>query len=192
MSEFSESYHLKTQNIFEAEDLLRKSGVGGFVGKSCDNWVVILPENDDESTKNKLIQNNPGILLYYTYAEDHCFAFAFFEKNKMIGYYSNVWDPICKENIELNSLKISQALKLDVDKQIKLEKILKLFHRGSESNTEYNDEQNFEVHYDFMEVLGIPPEAYSWLSYDYALSDKKEGNIRNLEIYEIYPNKDLN
>ena len=67
MSEFSEAYFLKTNDVQEAEQLLKNSDLEGYISEEAHNgWVVILPNKED--------------LLHYQYSEDSGFFFCFVQR----------------------------------------------------------------------------------------------------------------
>ena len=44
MSEFSESYHLRSERAQDAIDILKSAGKKGYVYEPINGWVTFLPE----------------------------------------------------------------------------------------------------------------------------------------------------
>ncbi|MFC5406450.1 hypothetical protein [Cohnella soli] len=87
MSEFSESYHLHSNDQEEGVSLLKRAGVKGFVYPQENNWVTILPEGDTFQENKKLITSNEGTLVHYIFAEDHCWSIDIFEGANRVFQY---------------------------------------------------------------------------------------------------------
>lgn len=82
MSEFSASYHLKAKDREQAIKLIKDAGHQGFVFNETNGWVTFLIKGQVFGISESVIQCNPGLLVHYTYAEDHGWEFRVFEKNK--------------------------------------------------------------------------------------------------------------
>lgn len=67
MSEFSDSFHLRSDDLDEGVALLRRAGLEGFVFPSEGGWTTLVCEGDGE----RLVAENTGTLLRYQWARDH-------------------------------------------------------------------------------------------------------------------------
>ena len=92
MSEFSCSYHLKSDSIDDCIKLIRKANVTGFVFPAREGWVSFVVDEPDFVFSEKLMDANDGILLNFISAEDHGWSFEVYSKNtkvcKFECYYS--------------------------------------------------------------------------------------------------------
>lgn len=177
MSEFSVSFHLRTDNSQEVVNLLKDCGLNGYVFPSVNNWTTFVCEEEDIEKNDKLINANSGLLVYYNFAEEYGWGFSIFKANEKVCSYDCLWggpifdedgEVIIDENGELleledisiddSNLKINELLGLienDVSKVNKIKEILypKSIQEAIESNP----------HYTFVELLGI--ENIDWISY---------------------------
>ena len=71
MSEFSESFHLRSDCQQNGEDLLRRAGLTGAVFSPVRGWVTVVPESEMYEAVDQMVASNQGLLLHYLYAEDH-------------------------------------------------------------------------------------------------------------------------
>lgn len=167
MSEFSESYHIKNGTLEDSIKLIQASAQPGYAGKLNEGWSVLVPESAicSGDPDAKIIGNNQGILLLYTRAEDHGFWFKLFNKDKLVSeYFLNFEDEGPKADI--SKLNASEFITLTgiAFSAAELEEFLKL-----------NDwEECFKLAYKFMNLLGIEPKSYDWISYHYCQSREKD------------------
>lgn len=82
MSEFSFSYHLRTNDPQEVVNLLKSCGLKGYVFPSVNNWTTFVCEEEDVEENAKLINANTGLLVYYSFAEDFGWGFSIFKGNE--------------------------------------------------------------------------------------------------------------
>lgn len=82
MSEFSESYFLRSNDVADVTALLQSAKVPGYVRPSENGWVpFVFPRGTAlglEDLLARLLAANRGLLLEYSYAEDHgvsCFVY---------------------------------------------------------------------------------------------------------------------
>ncbi len=92
MSEFSESYHLKSSQPEEAVAILRAASRKGYVFPSENGWVTFLAADGNFEPDQRIIKANTGHLLHYVFAEDHGWSFTFFDKEKIVLRYRCEWD----------------------------------------------------------------------------------------------------
>lgn len=91
MSEFSESYHLKSENVSEAVELLRRAGLKGYVFPPASGWVSFVAEGVFTS-QERIAPANEALLLHYISAEDHGWSFAIFDAADCICAYNCNWN----------------------------------------------------------------------------------------------------
>ncbi len=105
MSEFSESFHLKSDSQQDGENLLRKAGLTGAIFSPVRGWVTIVPETEMYEAVDKMVAANRGLLLHYLYAEDHGWQFALYRDNNVICKYECGWDT----ELAINDSDLNQA-----------------------------------------------------------------------------------
>ena len=92
MSEFSESYHLKTSETEHGIELLSRAGLRGFVFPATNGWVTVLPEGEPFAPNEPLIKASTGTLFYFGNAEDHGWWFAVYVDANPIASYTCSWE----------------------------------------------------------------------------------------------------
>ncbi len=170
MSEFSESYHLRTNNQDEASQLLIRSGMGGYMFPVQRGWVTMVTCENNFTPEEALIQANQGILLYYVYGEDHGWYFSIYRNSEMVCHYECWWEDEIAVNEEEFDRKVVEALvaqnsgaTLDPDT---LDAILHPHDLDIMNPPAYR----------FAELLGLT--YYKWLSYHYVeLSFDREEHL---------------
>lgn len=160
MSEFSASYHLKAKDKEQAIKLIKDAGHQGFVFNEINGWVTFLIKGQAFDISESVIQCNPGLLVHYTYAEDHGWEFRVFEKDRVVFEYTCDWTD--ELHIEKN------VYNLDVIKKL----ISSQGHEASNLEEIFEmDEYDYEHSpaYQLAEKIGLV--HYEWLSADYIRSD---------------------
>lgn len=73
MSEFSSSFHLRSNELRDGVELLRRARVPGFVHPQVNGWVpVVFPHGFGMEDKlDRILASNRGLAVHYDYAEDH-------------------------------------------------------------------------------------------------------------------------
>ena len=153
MSEFSESFHLRTNEKKEGIELLKNLGITGIVFDAINNWVTVLPEGELNSQISPM-SSYKGTVLHYLYAEDHAWMTSLFTNGASISSFVCAWDP--EIYIEDSSLNIDALSKLITSPTLlpQLEELFKI-----------NDiDKLFKVNpaYTFASLMGL--EHYEWLS----------------------------
>jgi len=92
MSEFSCSYHLKSESIHDCVSLIKKANVVGFLFPSKNGWVSFVVDEPDFEFSKKLIDVNDGILLNFINAEDHGWSFEIYNKNNKVCKFECNYD----------------------------------------------------------------------------------------------------
>jgi hypothetical protein len=114
MSEFSESFHLRSDSQQDGEDLLRRAGFAGAVFSPMRGWVTIVPESELFEATDKMVASNQGLLLHYLYAEDHGWKFELYKNSSIISQYECGWE----SNLAVNDsdLNLASLVSLLIDK----------------------------------------------------------------------------
>jgi hypothetical protein len=92
MSEFSDSYHLRSNNQQDGVALLRAAGLRGYVFPPQNGWVTVVAEGEEFDPNQRLIGAAPGVLLHYVHPEDHGWAFELYRAGKILAAYAIEWD----------------------------------------------------------------------------------------------------
>ncbi|MHC4158697.1 MAG: hypothetical protein ACYSSO_06430, partial [Planctomycetota bacterium] len=87
MSEFSESFHLRSNSQQNGEDLLKRAGLKGAVFSPVRGWVTVVPESELYEAVDQMVGANQRVLLHYLYAEDHGWQFEVYEGSSAICKY---------------------------------------------------------------------------------------------------------
>lgn len=186
MSQFSVSFHLKTEDPQICVDMINSCGLKGYVFPQVNNWVSFVCEEEDITKNNSIIQANKGLLIYYYYAEDFGWGFSVFKLKKRICRYECMWSgPMLDEYgefvfdedgelLELQDLKVEDAdLKMNILFQLldndfnKMNYMKELLHPQSIEEAIQNNPS-----YNFAELLGI--ENFDWISYEYVSRNSEE------------------
>ncbi|WP_409344410.1 hypothetical protein [Paenibacillus sp. MBLB4367] len=91
MSEFSESYHLKTNRQEAVIHLLKESGNEGYVFEESNGWVTFVTKGKRFKPSPSVVFYNPGLLIHYVYAEDHGWELKIFDKDELVFDYKCDW-----------------------------------------------------------------------------------------------------
>jgi hypothetical protein len=157
MSEFSESFHLRSDNQQNGEDLLRRAGLPGAVFSPVRGWVTVVPESEMCEAVDQMVTSNQGLLLHYLYAEDHDWQFALYKDNSVLCQYECVWDP----EFAINDSDINQAMLVSLLIEKSREKVLENILYPQDLNAVMTDPPAYR----FANLVGL--EHYEWLSGGY-------------------------
>jgi hypothetical protein len=186
MSEYSESYHLRSNNLSDGVDLLKRAGLMGYVFPPSNNWIAMvipteeLSSSEDNNNLSKeemiakyanlrnsdaflnhsklLVTANDGLLLHYVWQEDHNWSFEFFNKSELVSGYLCDWnsDEFIVDDSQLN-VAFVQSLLVKRDNIPHADAQRILYPQDFE--TLWNEHSG----YIFAIALGLSP--FSWLSY---------------------------
>jgi hypothetical protein len=92
MSEFSESYHLRSERQEDAVELLRRAKLKGYVYHPTGGWVTFLAEQGVFEPDRRIVDAARHPLLHYVSAEDHGWSFALYDGSKVVSGYRCEWD----------------------------------------------------------------------------------------------------
>lgn len=165
MSEFSESYHLRTADTNAASELLKRAGRKGYVFSAADGWVTFVAENNNFEPDPAIVAANQGLLLHYVSAEDHGWSFNLFDSTTEACRFDCRWeneveiDPsrYAPENLARLGLEIDAK---ELQRIVSLDTIEQVFEQAPAAK--------------FAELLRLP--HYEWLSFDYVSRDRQNGD----------------
>jgi hypothetical protein len=168
MSEFSESYHLRASSRRDVVELLRRSGLPGFVFPALDGWVSFVAQGEPFKPNSHLIKANEGLLLRWLYAEDHGWAFDVFQTKKRVIQYECSWE----EDIEVKGKVSHKELQASLGAELPGlagEAGAKILYPASIE--EFID---LRPAYAFATAVGLT--NYRWLAYEYMSHDTERGH----------------
>lgn len=166
MSEFSESYHIKTDRPDETIRRLANAGLHGLAFPPAAGWLTFIPYGLSEfpfsgAAAQPILDAVDQPVLWYVYGEDHGWQFALLRPNKDPMGFECWWDP--EPSSDDSYLDLAA-----------LEKLMPEPGRVSELNTVLRTMTMAEAFKHppgpaFAALLGLP--AYNWLSEQYARHD---------------------
>jgi hypothetical protein len=71
MSELSNSFHVRSSDVREGVELLRRAGVPGYVYPPENGWVPVVFPHGMGGSDERVVAANRGLSVHYDYAEDH-------------------------------------------------------------------------------------------------------------------------
>jgi hypothetical protein len=87
MSEFSESYHLRSERAEDAVELLRRAKRKGYVYQPVSGWVTFVAEKGVFEPDERIVAAATHPLLHYVSAEDHGWSFALYDSTRVVCAY---------------------------------------------------------------------------------------------------------
>lgn len=154
MSEFSESFHLRSDSQQNGEDLLRRAGLTGAVFSPVRGWVTVVPESEMYEAIDQMVAANQGLLLHYLYAEDHGWQFALYKNNSIVCQYECGW----VSELAINDSDLNQAVLVSLLIEKSREKVLENILYPPDLNAIIMDPPAYR----FANLVGL--EHYEWLS----------------------------
>ena len=92
MSEFSESYHLRSERLEDAIELLRRAKRKGYVYQPVNGWITFTVEAGQFEPDMRVVAAANQPLLHYVCAEDHGWNFTLFDQANAVSAYRCDWD----------------------------------------------------------------------------------------------------
>jgi hypothetical protein len=162
VSEFSTSYHIRTDASKETLSRLRQGGFSGLAFPPANGWLTFVPFPMCEAlgrsmdTPERLMTVSGMPVLEYSFAEDHGWSFTLYSPEAVPSRLQQSWD--FEPATDISELEIESVVQLATDAtQARIIRNLVSATPGAEIATA------------FAEALGLP--VYRWLSPDYAQSD---------------------
>src|SRR5436309_3455455 len=91
MSEFTESYNLRSERHDDACALLRQLGISGYVYPPGSGWVTFVTEGGNFEPDQRIVSAARQPLLHYVSAEDHGWSFTLFDGGEVVSAYRCDW-----------------------------------------------------------------------------------------------------
>jgi hypothetical protein len=159
MSEFSESYHLRSEWAEDAIDLLRRAKRKGYVYPPVNGWVTFVADEGAFEPDERTVAAATHPLLHYVSAEDHGWSFELYDGPRVACAYRCDWD----NDIRVEDSRYSRAALQQFVPSAQPE-LLDDFESQLRP-------QDFEALFEsepsklFAQAVGL--EHYDWLGYDY-------------------------
>ena len=173
MSEFSESYHLRSERAEDAIELLQRAKRKGYVYQPTNGWVTFLAEEGNFGPEERIVAAAKQPLLHYVSAEDHGWSFALFDGGKAVSAYQCQWE----DDIQADDSQYSREALLRVAPSAQLEDFEQHLHPDLD---EVSDIEPSKV---FAQAVGL--EHFEWLSYDYMARDYAESPEDHTDVTEV-------
>jgi hypothetical protein len=177
MSEFSESYHIRSERAEDAIELLRCAKRKGYVYQPVNGWVTFLAEESVFEPDKRIVTAATHLLLHYVSAGDHGWSFTLYDRTKVVSSYRCDWE----DNIRVDDSRYSRAA-------------LQQFVSSAQSDL-LDDFERWLHPKDFDELFEVEPskllaqalglEHYDWVSYDYIVSDFHESPEDHADVTEV-------
>ena len=161
MSEFSESYHLRSESSDDAIQLLHRAKRKGFVYQPVNGWVTFLAEKGVFEPDERIVAAATLPLLHYVSAEDHGWSFTLFNAAKVACAYRCDWD----DTINVDDSNYSRAALEQLTPSLDPALLDQLEARLHPQDFEELFEFEVEASKLFAQAVGL--EHYDWLSYNY-------------------------
>lgn len=169
MSEFSDSYHLRSSDQAEGVSLLQRAAIRGYVFLPSNGWVTILAEGKPFQPNKALIRANSGLMLHFMHGGDHGWEFGIYDHESLVCAHACDWGGetlgLKNENLDIHRLTILISEISGETRKLSEEEIRSLFY--PEDIEEIMDEGS--PAYEFVELLGL--ENFSWTSFEYMDSE---------------------
>jgi hypothetical protein len=161
MSEFSESYHLRSDDRADAVALLERAQCDGWVVTAGNGWVTfVVSESFRGAPNDQVVAANEHALLYYMNAEDHASAFRVFNRATDLGGVICSWDPEFEITADTFDRAQVQAVLTHASTDAAIDAMLQ---------AEPGDVLLTNPGHRFAALLELP--AYEWLAGDYVERD---------------------
>jgi len=177
MSEFSESYHLRTERAEDAIELLKRAKRKGYVYQPVNGWVTFLAEEGVFEPDERIVAVAGQPLLHYVSAEDHGWSFTLFDRTKIVSSYRCDWD----DDIRVDDSKYSRAALEQFVPSVQAS-LLDEFE-GRLHPKDFDELFEAEPSKLLAQALGL--EHYDWLAYDYIARDFHDSPESQADITEV-------
>lgn len=177
MSEFSESYHLRSERTEDAITLLRRAGCKGYVCQASGGWVTFVADGGIFEPDELIVGAAEHPLLHYVHAEDHGWSFTLFDGTEVISACRCDWDEEMSIDRDLYSRSALQRF-------VKKENLPLLAeferHLGSGDMEGILEAEPIKT---LAKALGL--ENYEWLSYSYIADDSASSDTTRPKIIQV-------
>lgn len=177
MSEFSESYHMRSTRTEDAVRLLHDLGLSGFVYPAGSGWVTFVADGGNFEPDQRIISAVQQPILHFVSAEDHGWSFTLFDHGNAVCAYSCDW------NDDVN-FEDSQYSRSALQKYIPAAKAAALDEFEQQMYpSSFEEVCEVEASTLFAKAVGL--ENYSWVAHDYIARDYHESPDQFRHILKI-------
>lgn len=174
MSEFSESYHLRSERREDACELLRAAGLAGYVYPAAQGWVTFVADGGQFEADPRIVGAAHQPLLHYVSAEDHGWSFSLFDHGRAVCAYHCEWN----NDIAFDDTRYSRAVlqrMVPGAENAALDAFEKLLRPN-------NFEELIETEASKVFARAVGLEHYDWLDYDHVARDfhRSPGEFRDV------------
>lgn len=177
MSEYSESYHLRSERAEDAIDLLRRAKLKGYVYQPVNGWVTFLAEEGIFEPDERIVAAASHPLLHYVSAEDTGWSFRLYDRTKVVSGYRCDWDDV----VHYDDSKYSRT-GLQQFIPSAQPALLDHFERRMHPK-DFNELFESEPPKLFAQAVGL--EHYDWLAYDYIARDFHESPENHADVTKV-------
>lgn len=174
MSEFSESYHLRSDRSEDATELLRRAGRKGFVFEPDGGCVSFVADEGTFEPSKQIVAAAKHPLLHFVSAEDHGVSFSLFEGGKLVSAYGCVWENDVSVDDSRYSRQALERLLPEADPSL-LDEFERRMHPA-----DIDELVGFPLARLLTQTLGL--QHAEWLSYDYIASDDPDAHPGMIEV----------
>ncbi|MCM3627415.1 hypothetical protein M3194_08560 [Paenibacillus glycanilyticus] len=163
MSEFSQSYHLRTEKKEEVITLLKAADRHGYVFEPVNGWVAFTIKDANFNLDEEVMKQNMGLLVHYVYCEDHEWSLSVVDKQEIVFEYNCDWNediliqPEQFDSTILHRLPTQPKPEIDLDSLLFITDLDQIF-----------DAEASPAH-QIADYIGLT--HYDWLSADYISND---------------------
>lgn len=174
MSEFSESYHIRSDSAEDAIQLLRRAGRRGYVYQPADGWVSFVADGTEFQPDERIVAATKHPLLHFVSAEDHGWGFELFDAGRIVCAYGCEWE----NDVTSDGSKYSR------------DALLRFVPSADPASLEEFERRMHPTDIDELLAMNRPRlfaqalvlEHYEWLSYDYIASDSPDDHPGVIEV----------
>lgn len=177
MSEFSESYHLRSPRREDACDLLRAAGLAGYVYPPTEGWVTFVAADGEFEPDPRIVEAARQPLLHYVCAEDHGWSFSLSDQGRVVCAYRCDWnDDVTFDDARYSRAALKKAVpNAEGEALDAFEKLLR--------PTDFEEVMESETAKVFAEAVRL--KYYDWLDYDHVARDFREEPDEFRDVVEI-------
>ena len=174
MSEFSESYHLRSERADDAIEILRLAKRKGYVYQPANGWVSFVAEDGVFEPDERIVAAARLPLLHFVSAEDHGWSFTLFDRGNVVSAYRCNWE----NDITADDSRYSRET---------LQRLVPSAHPSSLDELERrlhptDIDELLAVNRSRLFAQAVGLEHYEWLSYDYIVSDSPDDHPDVIEV----------
>jgi hypothetical protein len=174
MSEFSESYHLRSDRAEDAMELLRHVRRKGYVYQPANGWVTFVAEGGVFEPDERIATAASQPLLHFVSAEDHGWSFTLFDQGKIVSGYRCDWENDITSDDSRYSREALQQLVPSAEPELLDEFERRMHPKDFDELLAANRSRLLA------QALGL--EHYEWLAYDYIASDSPDDHPDVIEV----------